>query len=134
MLALAACGERDHAPSAYPPDPVPPELRQQAEAGDAAAQLALAGDPEPLYWLVAPACQGDPVAQTSLGALYYAGDGITEDRLEAYLWNARAAAQSDPEGRHMADELRATLTEAERAWTLEPPDLSDAPDCIQWRR
>jgi hypothetical protein len=40
----------------------------------------------------------------------------------------------EPEDRHLADELRATLTEAERAWTLEQPDLADAPDCIQWRK
>jgi hypothetical protein len=40
----------------------------------------------------------------------------------------------EPEGRHLADELRATLTEAERAWALESPDLADAPDCVQWRR
>ena len=143
-LALAACGERDHAQLAYPHDPVPvpPELRQRASSGDARAQFKLAehlwpahpGDPEPLYWLVAAACQGDPVAQVSLGALYYAGDGVTEDRLEAYLWFARAAAQGDPEGRHLADELRATLTEEERAWTVEPPDLADAPDCVQWRK
>ena len=143
-LALAACGERDHAPLAYPHDPVPvpPELWQQAEAGDDAAQFDLAehlwpahpSDPEPFYWLVAPACQGHPVAQISLGVLYDAGDGVSQDRLEAYLWSARAATQGEPEGRHLADELRATLTEAERAWALEQPGLANAPDCVQWRK
>ena len=44
------------------------------------------------------------MAQNGLGALYSAGDGVPEDRLEAYLWSARAAEQGDPEGRHMADE------------------------------
>jgi hypothetical protein len=143
-LALAACGELDHVQLVYPPDPVPvpPELWQQAEAGDAIAQFELSehlwpahpGDPEPFYWLVAAACQGHPVAQANLGALYDAGDGVPRDRLEAYLWSARAAAQGEPEGRHMADALRPTLSEAERARALDPPDLADAPDCVQWRK
>ena len=144
LLGLAGCGVGEIEPLVYPPDPVPvpPELWQQAEAGDATAQFALSehlwpahpGDPEPFYWLVAAACQGHPVAQANLGALYDAGDGVPRDRLEAYLWSARAAAQGEPEGRHMADALRPTLTEAERAWALDPPDLADAPDCVQWRK
>ena len=48
--------------------------------------------------------RGRTVAQNGLGALYSAGDGVPEDRLEADLWSARAAEQGDPEGRHMADE------------------------------
>jgi TPR repeat protein len=142
-LALAACGELDHAQLAYPPDPVPvpPELRQRAEAGDAAAQFALAeyylaieDDAAMLRWLRESACRGYPVAQISLGVLYDAGDGMPQDRLEAYLWSARAAAQGEPEGRRLADALRPTLTEADRAWALDPPDLADAPDCVQWRK
>jgi TPR repeat protein len=89
-LAARADRETEITPVILPPTP---ELRQRAESGDARAPFKLAehlwpahpGDPEPLYWLVAAACQGDPVAQTSLGALYDAGDGVTADRLEAYL-------------------------------------------------
>ena len=55
MLALAACRKRDHAPSAYPPDPVPPELWQQAEAGDA-AQFELAEH----LWPAHPSVTGFP--------------------------------------------------------------------------
>jgi TPR repeat protein len=87
-----------------------------------------------LRWLRESACRGYPVAQISLGVLYDAGDGVPQDRLEAYLWSARAAEQGDPEDWHLADELRATLTEEERAWALEPPGLADAPACVQWRR
>ena len=116
-FSLAGCGAGENEPLAYTPDPVPPELRQQATAGDAAAQFKLAehlwpahpADPEPLFWLRESAGQGYPVAQTSLGALYFAGDGVPEDPLEAYLWFARAAAQGDPEGVTMVAELTAKL-------------------------
>ena len=102
-LTLAACADRE---DNYTPviAPLSPELRQRAEAGDAAAQFALAehhrGDDDPtvmLRWLRASARQGYPLAQASLGVLYSAGDGVPQDRLAAYAWLARAAAQGEPE-------------------------------------
>ena len=139
-LTLAACADRE---DDFTPllEPLPPEIQQWAAAGDTAARFALAeyhrGDDDPtvmLRWLRESARRGDPTAQVSLGVLYDAGDGVPQDRFEAYLWFARAAAQGDLEGRRMADERRTTLTEVERAWTVEPPDLADAPDCVQWRK
>lgn len=100
-LTLAACADRE---DNYTPviAPLSPELRQRAEAGDAAAQFALAehhrGDDDPtvmLRWLRESARQGYPLAQVSLGVLYGAGDGVPQDRLAAYAWLARAAAQGE---------------------------------------
>jgi hypothetical protein len=74
-LALAACADREAeiTPVILPPTP---ELRQQAEAEDAAAQFALAeyylaieDDAAMLRWLRESACRGYPVAQISLGVL-----------------------------------------------------------------
>ena len=55
LLGLAGCGAGEIEPLAYPPEPVPPGLRERAEAGDATAQFELSehlwpahpGDPEP---------------------------------------------------------------------------------------
>jgi hypothetical protein len=124
-LTLAACADRETeiTPVILPPTP---ELRQQAEAGDAAAQFALAeyylareDDAAMLRWLRESACRGYPVAQISLGTLYATGDGVPQDHLEAYLWFARAAEQGDPEARWMAADLAKNLDPDERAWARE---------------
>jgi hypothetical protein len=135
-LTLATCADRETeiTPVILPPTP---ELRQRAESGDARAQFkrsehlwpAHPGDPEPLYWLVAAARQGHPVAQVSLGALYDAGDGVPQDRLEAYLWFARAAEQGAPDVLWMAADLAKNLDPDERAWAHRQLELtSTQPD------
>ena len=70
--------------------PFSPARWSALEAGDAAAQFALAeyylaieDDAAMLRWLRESACRGYPVAQISLGVLYDAGDGVPQDRLEA---------------------------------------------------
>lgn len=102
-LTLAACADREDDFTPVLP-PLSPEIQQRAEAGDAAAQFALAdhhrGDDDPtvmLRWLRESARRGNPTAQFSLGVLYHAGDGVPQDRLAAYAWLARAAAQGDPD-------------------------------------
>lgn len=115
-LTLAACAERedDFTPVLPPP---PPELQQRAAAGGAAAQFALAeyhrSDDDPavmVRWLRESARRGYPLAQTSLGVLYGAGDGVPLDRLEAYLWFARAAAQGQPDAVAMVASAWAELS------------------------
>ena len=102
LLSLAACTEP--APEIAPViAPLAPEIQRQAEAGDPAAQFALADhyrareQPEPmLRWLKESARRGDPLAQTSLGVLYLAGDGgVPQDSVEAYYWFVQAAAQGE---------------------------------------
>ena len=97
-----------------------------AEAGDAEAQIALAG----LYrgglgipadlaaaarWYRRAAEQGEAVAQLNLGDLYSRGAGVPRDLVQAYLWLSLAAAQ----GRRWADrrrqEVAPAMTAAERA-------------------
>jgi TPR repeat protein len=89
-LALSAGAEPEDevVPVIQPP---PPAVQQSAEAGDPAAQFAMAdyhwGDENSavmLRWLRASACQGYPVAQASLGVLYDAGDGVPQDAFMAY--------------------------------------------------
>ena len=107
-----------------PPEPVrvPPSalLIQQAEAGDAAAQFAVAdahsGDDDPavmLYWLLQAAQQNYPPALVSLGVLAENGDSVPLDRAEAYHWFRRAALQGDDEADQILAALSAELTEAE---------------------
>ena len=115
-FALAGCAGRDEDPKPVIP-PLLAETVQRAEAGDAAAQFGLAdhyraSEPlEPmLRWMREFARQGYPLAQTSLGVLYGAGDGVPLDRLEAYLWFARAAAQGQPDAVAMVASAWAELS------------------------
>ena len=80
------------------------EWRKLAEAGDAAAQVAIAGMyrsgegqlPDPVRaarWYRRAADQGNAVAQMNLGEMYMLGSGVVRDRIAAYAWLSRAAAQ-----------------------------------------
>lgn len=120
-LTLAACTDRedDFRPV---PAPLSPEIQQRAEAGDAAAQFAVAdhhrGDDDPtimLRWLRESARQGYPLAQTSLGVLYHAGDGVPQDWLAAYAWLARAAAQGNPDALATVADVWAQLSAEDQA-------------------
>ena len=82
------------------------EIRAQAEAGDASAQVGLAamyvlgqGVPqdyaEAARWLRRAAVQGDADAQASLANLYDGGHGVLEDDAEALRWYCRAAEQGN---------------------------------------
>ena len=102
--------------------PLAPEVQQRAEAGDAAAQFALADyyrareQVEPmLRWLKESARRGDPLAQTSLGVLYLAGDGsVPQDPDEAYRWFVKAAAQGQPDAVAAVADVWATLSAEEQ--------------------
>ncbi len=100
--------------------------RPLAEAGDAEAQVALAGLyrdglglradlAEAVQWYRRAAEQGEAVAQLNLGDLYSRGEGLPRDLVQAYLWLSLSAAQ----GRRWPDlrrkEIAAVMTAAELA-------------------
>ena len=81
-------------------------LRQQAEQGDADAQVELGvmyssgqgvpeDAPEAVRWFRAAAEQGNAIAQANLGLMYASGRGVTEDVSEAAFWLRLAAEQGD---------------------------------------
>ena len=138
-LVLSACGnneEQNFLPVIQPQPSL--EIRQSAAAGDAAAQFAMAsyhlGDENStvmLRWLRASACQGYPLAQTSLGVLYEAGDGLIQDRITAYFWFSAAAQQGERDATDIIADLSATLEDDERAFAqaLARQGPHSLPDC-----
>ena len=110
--------------------------RPLAEAGDAEAQVALAGlyrdglgFPADLAQAVRlyrrAAEQGDAVAQLNLGGLYSRGEGVPRDFVQAYLWLSLAAAQ----GRRWPD-----LRRQEIATAMTAAELVEAERLIEaWR-
>ena len=39
-----------------------------------------------MKWYSLAADQGNSIAQNNLGAMYFAGEGVEEDKIEAYKW------------------------------------------------
>jgi putative methionine-R-sulfoxide reductase with GAF domain len=99
------------------PDPLPQanaqasdvnldQLRQLAEQGDSAAQLALgtryaSGQEVPqdytaaARWFTQAAEQGSVIAQSALAAYYSSGRGVPQDSAKAYFWSLVARARGD---------------------------------------
>ena len=82
------------------------ELRQSAEAGDAAAQFELGrrydlakgveeDDEKAVEWYRKAAEQGDADAQFNLALMYEDGEGVEEDQEKAVEWYRKAAEQGD---------------------------------------
>ena len=44
--------------------------------------------------------QGSSIAQTFLGAMYYGGNGVTQDYKQALKWHRKAAAQGVPRAQY----------------------------------
>ena len=125
VLILTGCADRDEDLAPVIP-PLPAETVQRAEAGDAAAQFALADhyraleQSEPmLRWLRESARRGYPLAQTSLGVLYLNGDGVPLDQVEAYAWFTLAADQGEPGALEVEAALSVELSEEELARAKE---------------
>lgn len=102
------------------------EWRSLAEAGDAEAQVALAGlymagagvpadAAEAARWYRRAAAQGDAVAQLNLGDLYGRGRGVERDLVQAYLWLSLAMAQGRNWPKLRRAEIARFMTEAEIA-------------------
>ena len=124
-LVLAGCADRDEDLAPVVP-PLPIETVRRAEAGDAAAQFALADhyraldQPEPmLRWLRESARRGDPLAQTSLGVLYLNGDGVPLDRVEAHAWFHLAADRGESGALEAEAALHLELSDEELAHAKE---------------
>jgi TPR repeat protein len=100
--------------------------RPLAEAGDAEAQVALAG----LYrgglgvpadlgaaarWYRRAAEQGEAVAQLNLGDLYSRGAGVPHDLIQAHLWLSLATAQGRRWAARRREEIAAAMSAAQLA-------------------
>ncbi len=98
-------------------------IGKAADQGNAAAQFELGS----YYILDQPhrdfaraadllrqsALQGFAPAQTSLGMLHLAGQGVPEDRIEAYAWLGLAAERGEREALDWQPGLQAKLSDAE---------------------
>ena len=106
------------------------EWRTLAEAGDTAAQIALAG----LYrggmgrdidlvraaqWYGRAAQAGNAVAQLNLAEMYEHGWGVTRDAVAAFVWYHRAAAQGRDWAANRRDRLAKRMKAAELAAARE---------------
>ncbi len=102
------------------------EWRPLAEAGDADAQVALAG----LYatgngvkrdlghavrWYVRAARQGHAVGQLNAGDYYSRGRGVRRDLVAAYVWLGLAAAQGREWAASRRDEIARDMSRDEIA-------------------
>ena len=100
--------------------------RDLAEAGDANAQVGLAGlhlagngvprdsvEAARLYRLAAE--QGDSNGQLNLGRLYLDGVGVQQDKAAAYAWLTLAANQGRRWAEEKRSELEPALSDTERA-------------------
>ena len=69
--------------------------------------------------------QGHAGAQSNLGAMYYDGEGVSQDYIQAHMWFNLAAVQGDEAGRKNHDLVAKLMTSAEiskaqdmaREWT-----------------
>ena len=57
--------------------------------------------------------QGDADAQTALGWMYYLGQGVTEDYVQAHMWYNLTAAQGDNAAAKNRDIVAAKMTPAD---------------------
>lgn len=108
LPCMAATAMAATAPSAPPPSFA--ALRQQAETGDAAAEVALgrrlldrgtdADKAASVTWFGKAAIQGDTDGQWMLGSAYMAGDGVARDPQTGLQWMRRSLADGSPD--HMS--------------------------------
>lgn len=106
LLWLGGC---QTAPLTSPTAPTLADIAQQAQHGDATAQLQLAARysrgegvvqsyQESARWLSMAAQQGNAAAQGILATMYYEGVGVPQDYTQAARWAKQAAAQGDTTG------------------------------------
>jgi GAF domain/PilZ domain len=103
------------------------ELRRKAERGDANAQFQLGAQyassdnkknyAQAVKWLTISAENGNVLASATLGAFYWAGRGVPQDYVKAYMWSAIAKAEGD-----QASAYRVAILESR----LSPTELAEA--------
>jgi TPR repeat protein len=72
------------------------------------------GDYMPAIRLFRPlAEQGNPKAQSLLGAMYRKGEGVARSSVHAFIWFSRAAAHGDARAKVELQEVSQTMTPAE---------------------
>ena len=64
-------------------------------------------------WYKRSAKLGNAKAQTNLGLMYYYGDGIAQNRIQAYLWWFMAAGQGEKQALDNLQSLSQSLTQEE---------------------
>ena len=64
-------------------------------------------------WYKRSAKLGNAKAQTNLGLMYYFGDGIAQNRIQAYLWWFMAAGQGEKQALDNLQSLSQSLTQEE---------------------
>ena len=64
-------------------------------------------------WYKRSAKLGNAKAQTNLGLMYYYGDGVAQNRIQAYLWWFMAAGQGEKQALDNLQSLSQSLTQEE---------------------
>jgi uncharacterized protein len=108
ILSVACVMAQERRPGVCPPDTAGfTAIQTKAQAGDAAAQTALAScydlgrhvqpnGKESIHWLTEAANKGYAPAEYELGRIYLYGRGIPADYANALVWERKAAEQGDP--------------------------------------
>jgi hypothetical protein len=102
------------------------EMRQLAEHGDPNAELQLGAtyasaqdnaenNTEAVKWLTRSANHGNVTAAASLGAFYWAGRGVTQGYVGAYMWSAIAEAGGDEASSYRVAILQSRMSTMELA-------------------
>lgn len=113
------------------------QLRQLAEQGDSAAQLALgtryaSGQAVPqdyaeaARWFTQAAEQGSVIAQSALAAYYSSGRGVPQDSAKAYFWSLVARAGGDETSKSRISSLESQLNPAAIA--------AEQQEAVKWLR
>jgi uncharacterized protein len=70
---------------------------------------------EAIRWFIKAAEQGNVLAQSKLGSIYFSGRGVPQDPNRAYFWMAVARLNGDDASKTLAPFVRARLTRAQVA-------------------
>ena len=110
-------------------------LRRAADAGHAPSQVLLGDildqaefDDEALAWYRKAAEQGNAAGEYSVGGIYFSGEGVKQDLVQAYFWFLRAAEKKyGPATIALAN----AYIRAERGEIQVGPDKSFAADWLR---
>jgi TPR repeat protein len=113
--------------SSQPPSPVAPSTPSVETASAAENALGLRyfqGDEkngirrdekQAFHWFRSAADHGSLAAEAKLGAIYWAGRGVSRDLNQAYFWTVLARARGNKENRDLAAILASGMTRSQAA-------------------